>query len=189
MQNVDTTVKSYSLKATFKDGDTITATATGYVSDHLPGTIRTPTLFINGTPGPNDTVTVQIDTMLDEEESTQAGDIAKQVTFGPPTITTGDFPTVDVEVTNGSDTDVGMTIDVRRPARRRARRRWQWCRHQRHVRGPDEDGHALHNRVDPETDQLLLTVSSVIVSEEASRWVGSRCWRIRLSGATSESRL
>ena len=112
VQNVDTVVKTYTLKATFKSGDTITATADGFVNDDLPGTIRTPALYIDGTPGPGDTITVQVDTMIDEEPSTDTGDIAKQVTFGPPTITTGDFPTVDVEVTNGSQTAASLTIDV-----------------------------------------------------------------------------
>ncbi len=110
VQNIDVTVKFYTLKATFKDGDTITATATGIVSDHLPGTIRTPALFIDGTPGTSDTVTVQIDTMFSEDPSTESGDIAKQVTFGPPTINAGDFPTIDVEVTNGSDSSVSLTV-------------------------------------------------------------------------------
>lgn len=110
VQNIDSVVKSYSLKATFKDGDTITATATGIVNDHLQGTIRTPTLFVAGTPGPTDTITVQVDTMFSEDPTTEGGELAKQVTFGPPTITVGDFPTIDVEVTNGSESTISVTV-------------------------------------------------------------------------------
>jgi hypothetical protein len=111
-QNVSDQVKSYSLKGTFKNGNTITATATGFVSDHLPGTIRTPTLYIDSTPGSQDTLTVAIDTMLSEDPSTPTGDVAQAVTFGPPTITTGDIATVDVEVTNGSQSNVSLVVDA-----------------------------------------------------------------------------
>ena len=110
VQNVDTLVKTYTLQATFKDGDTITATATGIVNDHLQGTIRTPALFVDGTPSATDTITVQIDTMFTEDPSTEGGDLAKQITFGPPTISIGDFPTIAVEVTNGSNSTVSVTV-------------------------------------------------------------------------------
>jgi hypothetical protein len=105
-QNVGELVKDYSLKATFKNGDTITATADGYISQHAPGTIRVATLYIDGEPGPTDTVTVAIDSLYDDDPSTEDTEIASRITFGPPTITTGDFPTVDIEVTNGSDSDL-----------------------------------------------------------------------------------
>ncbi len=111
-QNVSDLVKSYSLKGTFKNGDTITATAVGFVSDHLPGTIRTPALYIDGTPGASDTLTVAIDSMLTEDPSTPGGDVAQQVTFGPPTINAGDFPSIDVEVTNGSQSTVSLSVSA-----------------------------------------------------------------------------
>lgn len=111
-QNVSDLVKSYSLKGTFKNGDTITATATGYVSDHLPGTIRTPTLFIDGTPGAGDTLTVTIDAMLSEDPSTPEGDVAAAMSFGPPSIVTGDIPSIDVEVTNGSTSTATFSISA-----------------------------------------------------------------------------
>jgi hypothetical protein len=111
VQNVSDLVKSYSLKGTFKDGDTITATASGYVSNHLPGSIRTPTLYIDGEPGASDVLTVAIDSMLIEEPSTPEGDVALQVSFGKPKINPGDFATVDVEVTNGSDATIsGLSL-------------------------------------------------------------------------------
>ena len=111
-QNLSTLVKSYSLTGTFKNGDAITATATGYVSDHLPGTIRTPTLFIDGTPGTGDTLTVTIDTMLSEDPSTPAGDVAKQMSFGPPSIVTGDIPSIVVEITNGSTSTATFSVSA-----------------------------------------------------------------------------
>ena len=111
-QNLSNLVKSYSLTGTFKNGDTITATATGYVSDHLPGTIRTPTLFIDGTPGAGDTLTVTIDAMLSEDPSTPEGDVAKAMSFGPPSIVTGDIPSIDVEVTNGSPSTATFSVSA-----------------------------------------------------------------------------
>jgi hypothetical protein len=112
VENVDTTVKSYTVKATYKNGTKITATGTGLVSDHFGGSIRTASLYLDAAPGPTDTVTVAVDAMFDEQPSTENADIAQQVTFGPPTIMTGDFPTIDVEVTNGSDTPVSMTVEA-----------------------------------------------------------------------------
>ena len=118
LQNNTNLVKSYSVKATYKNGDTITATATGFVSDHLPGTIRTATLYFSGeSPAADDVVSVQIDTMLTEDASTPNGDIAKQVTFGPPTINIDEFfSSIDVEVTNGSDVaaSIGVTAAILR---------------------------------------------------------------------------
>jgi len=110
VQNVDPLVKSYTIKATWKNGNKITATGDGLVSDHFQGSIRTATLSLDATPGPNDTVTVAVDTMFDQQPSTDNADIAQQVTFGPPTVQAGDFPTIDVEVTNGSDTSVSATV-------------------------------------------------------------------------------
>ena len=111
-QNLSNLVKSYSLTGTFKNGNTITATASGYVTDHLPGTIRLPTLYITGTPGATDTLTVTIDAMLSEDPSTPEGDIAKAITFGPPSIITDVIPSVAVEVTNGSDQTVTLAVSA-----------------------------------------------------------------------------
>jgi hypothetical protein len=102
-QNIGDVVKDYSIKATFKDGDTITATADGYISNHAPGTIRVAYLFLTGDFNPTDTVTVALDSLYDGDPSTPETEAAAQVTFGPPAISTGDFPSIDVEVTNGSD--------------------------------------------------------------------------------------
>ena len=113
VQNVSDLVKSYSLLGTFKNGDTITGTATGYVSDHLPGTVRTPTLFVDGSPGASDVLTVAIDTMLLEEPSSDGGDVAMLVTFGPPTFDLESFiPAIVVEVTNRSDQTASITVNA-----------------------------------------------------------------------------
>jgi hypothetical protein len=118
LQNNTDLVKSYSVKATYLNGDTITVSATGFVSDHLPGSIRVATLFFSGDPPQTgDVGSVQIDTMLTEDESTPNGDIAQQVTFGPPTFNIDEFfSSIDVQVTNGSDvaTSIGVTAAILR---------------------------------------------------------------------------
>src|SRR4051812_27337424 len=114
LQNNTDLVKSYSVKATYLNGDTITVSASGFVSDHLPGSIRVATLFFSGAaPGADDVGSVQIDTMLTEDASTPNGDIAKQVTFGPPTINVDEFfSSIDVQVTNGSDVAASIGVSA-----------------------------------------------------------------------------
>jgi hypothetical protein len=111
VQNSTNLVKTYSLKATFKSGETTTATATGFVSEQGPGTTRIPAMLIDGTPGASDTLTVAVDEMLFEDPSSTSNDIAKLVTFGSPTIVLDDIlPKVHVDVTNGSSTGASISV-------------------------------------------------------------------------------
>jgi hypothetical protein len=111
-QNTSDLVKTYTVKATYKSGETITATATGVVNDHLAGQTRTVTLLLDTAPGPDDVVTVDVDTMISEDETTPNAEIAKLVVFGPPSFNDGSLPTIAVEVTNNSDALISLLVSA-----------------------------------------------------------------------------
>jgi hypothetical protein len=110
-QNTSATVDSYTVAATFKNGKKTTATAAGFVNDHRPGEVRPIQLeILDGTPGASDAITLTFDTMSSQDPITDNADVAAKVTYGTPTIISGDFPEVDVDVTNGSTTAATLTI-------------------------------------------------------------------------------
>ena len=110
-QNSSATVDSYTVAATFKNGKKTTATAAGFVNDQRPGEIRPIQLqILDGTPGASDTIALTIDTMNSQDPSTDNATIAAQVTYGDPTVISGDVPEIDVVVTNGSKTAASFTI-------------------------------------------------------------------------------
>jgi hypothetical protein len=111
-ENTSDLVKSYTVKATYKSGDTITATATGFVNDHLPGTKRAVTLLLDGTPGGSDSVRVDVDTMVLEQATTAGAAIARQLTFGAMRFSSGVLPTIDVEVTNNASQTILLTVSA-----------------------------------------------------------------------------
>lgn len=110
-RNTSDTVDSYTVAATFKNGKKTTATAAGFVNDHRPGEVRPIQLqILDGTPGASDTISLTFDTMSSQDPTTDNATVAAQVTYGSPTITGGDYPEVDVDVTNGSSTAATLTI-------------------------------------------------------------------------------
>lgn len=100
--NTTNEVKSFTVKATYKNGDTILTTAIGTVNDLLPGQTRTVSLLSqNPLPTEAETVRVDVDTMLIESDTTSGATAASRLVFGKPTISgSGSLAMIDVEVTN-----------------------------------------------------------------------------------------
>jgi hypothetical protein len=110
-QNSSATVDSYTTAATFKNGKKTTGTAAGFVNDQSAGEIRPIQLMLlAGTPSATDTIALSVDTISSQDPSTDNADIAAKMTYGTPTITSGDSPEIDVAVTNGSTTGATFTI-------------------------------------------------------------------------------
>ena len=112
VENVSDQVRTFTVQATFRAGESIAATAIGSVNDLAPGERRAVTLLVDETPIPEyDNVRVQVDTMLDQGSSTESSEIASQLAFGEPRVTT-DFglTTVTVELTNNSDAAITLTV-------------------------------------------------------------------------------
>ncbi len=95
-------VKTFTVKATYKTGNQITATATGAVNDLLPKSTRVVSLIsTDKIPATYDSVRVDVDTLIVEAPSTSGAEVAKKQTFGQPTVKTlAGSPAVDIEVTN-----------------------------------------------------------------------------------------
>ena len=166
-QNVSDLVKSYSLKGTFKNGNTITATATGFVSDHLPGTIRTPTLYIDGTPGSQRHTHGQPSTrcwartraprpVTSPGRYVRAADDQRPVDI---------VPTVDVEVTNGSQPTCrwSVTPGVLRDGVLVGVGRAQSA-DMSVAPGQTKTGDDLYHRRHRRGHQLILTVDTVLIA-------------------------
>lgn len=112
--NTTQQVKSFTVKATYKNGDTILTTASGAVNDLRPGQSRAVTLIARDkVPDKYETVRVDVDTMIREAASTPGADAAAKLSFGPPNIKTqGSLSTVDVEVKNGDSAPHSFTVQA-----------------------------------------------------------------------------
>jgi hypothetical protein len=100
--NTTDQVKSFTVKATFKNGSSVAATASGAVNDLLPQQKRVVALVsTDAIPATYDSVRVDVDTMVREAKTTTGADAARNISFGEPVVKGGAMPTVDVEVTNG----------------------------------------------------------------------------------------
>jgi hypothetical protein len=99
--NASELVKSFTVTATFKNGDTIAGTASGAVNDLPPGQRRAVTLLSQALPATFDSARVEVTTMVQEARSTPGATAAAKLTFGKPTIKAlGNTSSIDVEVTN-----------------------------------------------------------------------------------------
>jgi hypothetical protein len=107
-------VKSFTVKATYKLGDRIAATALGAVNDLRPGQQRAASLVSTGPiPEKADSVRLDVDTMVLDAKSTPAADAAAKVSFGEPKVTgTAGFNIVEVEATNGASTALSFTVQA-----------------------------------------------------------------------------
>lgn len=107
-------MKSFTVKATFKNGDTIAATAAGAVNDLAPGQTRAVTLVsTQSIPERYDSVRVDVDTMVREANSTPGAAAAAMIAFGAPAVRSdGSLTTVDVEVTNRDSTAHSFTVQA-----------------------------------------------------------------------------
>ena len=105
-------VRSFIAKATFKSGDNIVATATGFVNDMRPGERRAVSLLLDEDELPAyDSVRIDADTMVSEGASTDRSAVAELLAFGPLRVNNqGGFVTADVEITNGSDREVSVFV-------------------------------------------------------------------------------
>lgn len=111
--NTTDQVKSFTVKATFKAGDQIVATAVGAVNDMLPGQRRAVMLMAAEEIPGYDSVRVDVDTMVREAETTGGAQIAQRQRFGPVAVNdVGGFITADVEVTNGDDDTHSYTVQA-----------------------------------------------------------------------------
>lgn len=112
--NTSTLVKSFTVKATYKNGDQIAATALGAVNDLLPGQTRAAALLsTQAIPARVESVRLDVDTMIREAATTPGSVAASKLTFGPPAIQsrTG-LSQVDVEVKNGGEALRGLTVQA-----------------------------------------------------------------------------
>jgi hypothetical protein len=104
---------SFTVKATFKNGDKIAATAVGAVNALAPGQKRAVTL-VTGDPIPEsyDSAKVDVDTMLGSINANQAA-AAPKITFGAPKVTkNGPITTVAVEATNSDSAPHSFTVSA-----------------------------------------------------------------------------
>lgn len=112
--NTTDQVKSFTVKATYKSGDNILATASGAVNDILPGQTRAASLLSQDTlPAQFDTVRIDVDTMIVESSTTRGSTAASKLVFGTPAISgTGNFITLNVEVTNNDSDAHSFTVQT-----------------------------------------------------------------------------
>jgi hypothetical protein len=107
-------VKSFTVKATYKVGGQIVATASGAVNDFLPKSMRAVLLVsTDKIPATYDSVRVDVDTLVIEAPTTPGAEIAKQQTFGQPSVKSlAGSPAVDIEVTNTDGKPHSFTVQV-----------------------------------------------------------------------------
>lgn len=112
--NTTTQVKSFTVKATYKQGDQLLATASGAVNELLPNQTRAVMLLAQGEiPTTADTIRVDVDTMVLERDASGEGDVAQKIAFGQPLIqNSGSFAMVDVEVTNNDTNAHSFTVQA-----------------------------------------------------------------------------
>lgn len=112
--NTTDQVKSFTVKATYKTGEQIAATASGAVNDLLPGQSRAVTLLSQeAIPANADSVRIDVDTMIREAASTPGAETAKKLQFGPPNVKAASgLSTVDVEVTNNDAAAHSLTVQA-----------------------------------------------------------------------------
>ncbi len=112
--NASDQVKSFTVKATFKTGDTISATAVGAVNDLRPGELRVASLMTTSSiPKTFDIAKVDIDTMVSEAKSTSSADAATKIKFGKPTLNSSPgLSTIEVEVSNGDSRPHSFTVQA-----------------------------------------------------------------------------
>ena len=112
--NTTDQVKSFTVKATFKTGDKIAATANGAVNDIRPGQTRAVSM-VSTSPIPTtyDSVRVDVDTMIREAKTTPGADAAAKIKFGEPAVkTNAGFTTIDLEATNGDTAVHSFTVQI-----------------------------------------------------------------------------
>jgi hypothetical protein len=107
MENTTDQVKTFTVKATYLNGQTIVATGVGAVNNFLPHTKRGATLLLDGDPSTASSSTVAVDTLISSDDSTAESDAAQKFTFGPPTIGTIGL---EVQVTNGDSATHTLTV-------------------------------------------------------------------------------
>ena len=112
--NTGTNVRSFTVKATWKTGDQIVATASGAVNDLLPGQTRAANLLSpEPIPETADSFMVEVDTSIVDAPSTEGSVVAEKITFGPPQVTSrGGLTQVAVEVTNNDDKPQSMIVQA-----------------------------------------------------------------------------
>lgn len=112
--NTTDQVKSFTVKATYKTGEQIAATAVGAVNDLAPGQTRAVSLVSQeAIPANTDSVRVDVDTMIREAASTSGAEVAQKLQFGPPNVkATSGLSTVDVEVTNNDVAAHSLTVQA-----------------------------------------------------------------------------
>ncbi len=112
--NTTDQVKSFTVKATYKVGEQIAATASGAVNDLLPGQTRAVSLLSqDAIPATFDSVRVDVDTMIVESTTTPGSEVAAKLAFGQPAVkTNAGLSTVDVEVTNNDTVNHSFTVQA-----------------------------------------------------------------------------
>jgi hypothetical protein len=97
--NTTDDVKSFIVRATWKQGETILATANGAVNDLRPGMRQATALSsTDRVPDQYESVRTEVNTMIREATTTPAAEAASKISFGPPKQSKIGL---DVEATNG----------------------------------------------------------------------------------------
>lgn len=106
-------VKSFTAKATYKNGEQIVAVAVGAVNDLLPGQTRAVMLATQDKiPVQYNAARVEVDTMIIEQQSTPGSDAATKLEFGQPSISNNGLAMINVEVTNRDATPHSFTVQA-----------------------------------------------------------------------------
>jgi hypothetical protein len=110
--NTSDMAKSFTVKATYKAGSDIVATAVGAVNGILPGQRRAVTLISDTSPIPqHDAVSVQVDTMVGEGADIPGVAAEEKLKFGKPAVKSqSGLTSVNVEVTNAGSDEVSLTV-------------------------------------------------------------------------------
>lgn len=114
VMNPGPNVKSLTVKATWKSGDQVMATASGSANDVPPGGTKVVGLAPNGPlPGGAGDPEIEVAAIVEDAPTTSHYEVAKQITFGPSKVTiAGTIKQVDVEVTNTGESPHTLTIQA-----------------------------------------------------------------------------
>jgi len=106
--NQSTNVKSFTVKATWKQGNSIVGSGTAAVSDLGPGQRRAVVLAPSSAmSAAYDSIQIDLDRVTADTPSTPGADAAARIAFGPPAESRGGF---DLEVTNNDGSPHSLTL-------------------------------------------------------------------------------
>jgi hypothetical protein len=110
IHNPTTHVKTFTLKASWRKGDAVIATAVAAVNDLRPDESRAVLLIIDGTTKGATQTDLVVEKMLIDAPSTRGSEIATKLEVGKPLPSLGALPTIKVAVTNHGDVPHSLSL-------------------------------------------------------------------------------